>query len=168
MSTAEQLISASDPLGFHEGEYDGYLTVTVVTNERSIKLIYSPQDTRDKLDLLLEESDVNGSVKNAVLGSIGFTTAYKEHSTPSSYASDLPGITLIVKHPVTGKSGQLYNVIMSLNDQYKWTREKVADWIEEACDTKDISFKVPEELKNETGELSKLTQVVKIQRVLAG
>src|SRR5687767_2322560 len=48
----------------------------------------------------------------------------------SSLSSALPGMFQMEKHPVTGKEGDLRNIIMDLNDHYKWTRDEVADWIE--------------------------------------
>lgn len=46
------------------------------------------------------------------------------------WAYDLPGITKVVKHPVSGDDISLFNAIISLNDKHKWTREQIADWIE--------------------------------------
>lgn len=52
----------------------------------------------------------------------------------------LPGVKEIVKNPVTGTKATLERVIINLNDQQKWTREQIADWLE-TLDI-DISFKV--------------------------
>ena len=61
----------------------------------------------------------------------------------------LPGIDAMVAHPVNGECGRLRSVIMSLNDTYKWTREQIADWIDEISDPSgesgpDIRFQIKE------------------------
>lgn len=35
-----------------------------------------------------------------------------------------------VKHPLTGKRDSLNNVIITLNDDAKWSRERIADWLD--------------------------------------
>jgi hypothetical protein len=49
---------------------------------------------------------------------------------PGSLATQLPGIFNTVKHPVSGHTVTIYHAIMSLNDSHKWSRERIADWIE--------------------------------------
>jgi hypothetical protein len=45
--------------------------------------------------------------------------------------SKLPGINEIVKHPFRGEEKWLLeSTIISLNDDYKWSREQIADWLE--------------------------------------
>jgi len=51
-------------------------------------------------------------------------------STIIRTAEQLPGVNEKVKHPVGGIEYKLLDIIMSLNDEYKWTREQIADWIE--------------------------------------
>ena len=34
------------------------------------------------------------------------------------------------KHPVTGRKDQLHCIIVDLNDEYKWTSGKIADWLD--------------------------------------
>jgi len=53
---------------------------------------------------------------------------------------ELPGLNEQVKHPESGKTTTVRAAIISLNDSYKWSREKIADWL----DTLDIDlqFKV--------------------------
>lgn len=46
-------------------------------------------------------------------------------------ARQLPGYERMVRHPMQDNSiYYLGDIIMSLNDSYKWTREQIADWIE--------------------------------------
>ncbi len=42
----------------------------------------------------------------------------------------LPGLTAIVKNPVTQREDELETVIITLNDINKWSRDKIADWLE--------------------------------------
>jgi hypothetical protein len=64
-------------------------------------------------------------------------------NNPSYLSQQLPGVMEKVKHPVDGYMYQLRDVIMSLNDTYKWSREKIADWVE-TLDV-DTRFKLKEE-----------------------
>lgn len=59
----------------------------------------------------------------------------------SSLSKQLPGVKEYVKHPVTGTIGTLWYTIQNLNDNYKWTRNRIADWIE-TLDI-DTEFKEP-------------------------
>lgn len=58
---------------------------------------------------------------------------------------ELPGVREMVKHPVNGNTYTLETVIISLNDQHKWTREEIADWL----DTLDIDLTFKVEVDNE-------------------
>jgi len=53
----------------------------------------------------------------------------------------LPGMTKRVDHPLTsssctdlhfsaGFSERLYDMVIHMNDDHRWTREQIADWIE--------------------------------------
>lgn len=59
----------------------------------------------------------------------------------SSQAEQLPGVKEMVRHPMepTLEDG-LFQVIISLNDQFRWSREEIADWLE-TLDV-DLRFKV--------------------------
>ena len=54
---------------------------------------------------------------------------------------ELPGLDEMVKHPVDGRQGSLKHVIINLNDQHRWTREQIADWL----DTLDIDLRFKNE-----------------------
>lgn len=59
----------------------------------------------------------------------------------------IPNIdTLKAKHPVSGGSSYLLEIIISLNDYHKWTREQIADWLE-TLDL-DLRFQSPGEEVN--------------------
>lgn len=50
---------------------------------------------------------------------------------PSLLSHFLPGIHKKVKNPVSGKEDEdLFEVIISLNDDHSWTRKQIAEWIE--------------------------------------
>lgn len=75
----------------------------------------------------------------------------------SMAAKNLPGVDEIVKECPgckengLGESGydntRLYNLIMHLNDSHKWSREKIADWIESYFDEVP-AFQVKKEEEN--------------------
>jgi hypothetical protein len=167
------LISINGPLSGSTGEalagpgeiFDDIAIITAITDTESIRLFYKADDPRDKIEKLLDENDIDDKTKRAIMQLLGIDAT---SDAPYVLADNLPGISLKVKHPVTGNKDRLYDVIISLNDNYKWTREKIAEWIENVCDVKDIAFKIPEGVKDEAGELSAITGVVKIKRLLPG
>jgi hypothetical protein len=48
----------------------------------------------------------------------------------ASISKSLPGVNEVVKHPLVTGEWMLADIIMNLNDVYRWPREKIADWIE--------------------------------------
>lgn len=54
---------------------------------------------------------------------------------------ELPGVNEMVKNPVTGDKMTLMRVIIYLNDNERWTREQIADWL----DTLDIDLRFKSE-----------------------
>lgn len=62
--------------------------------------------------------------------SIDCGLVYEPESEFEVLAGMLPGANLQVRHPVTYFPENLHDVIMELNDDYKWTREQIADWLE--------------------------------------
>jgi hypothetical protein len=57
----------------------------------------------------------------------------------------LPGLKEMVTHPISKNRNTLERVIISLNDQHKWTREQIADWL----DTLDIDLTFRVEVEDE-------------------
>jgi hypothetical protein len=55
-------------------------------------------------------------------------------SSFSRLSNSLPAMFVKVKHPVGGKQTIIKDIIMDLNDHYKWPREKIADWLDEISD----------------------------------
>lgn len=51
-----------------------------------------------------------------------------------SLVNSLPGLFEHVKHPVTGEQVLLRTTIINLNDVHKWTRDQIADWLDEISD----------------------------------
>ncbi len=64
----------------------------------------------------------------------------------SNLARNLPGMESLVHYPCGHHSlkSSLKNIIMHLNDHDRWSREKIADWLDELHDAGeiDIEFKV--------------------------
>ena len=53
----------------------------------------------------------------------------------------LPQMETIVVNPVNGLKGTLLDTVASLNDNERWTREEIADWIDSLEETGlDMSF----------------------------
>jgi hypothetical protein len=164
MGLTEKMLAISDPLLIKDGILKDMFIVSICTDERVLRITYNKHDSSKNLENLLAQFNVHDKMRLVILKSMGFKVSLNDD--PASLAGNLPGINLEVKHPVTGKSGKLYNVIISLNDSFKWSRESIADWIENTCETSDISFKIPEGKQDETDTLSSLTKVVEIKRVL--
>ena len=79
-------------------------------------------------------------------------------SSPDSLSRKLPGINAVVKHPVDGTTSTLRSIIMNLNDYHKWSREKIADWLDEISDPTgvngpDLRFKSKDDTLDEPEQL---------------
>lgn len=61
----------------------------------------------------------------------------------SQMSYDLPGVNEYSYHPVSSRKMKLRDIIISLNDNHKWTREQIADWLE-TLDI-DITFRKDED-----------------------
>lgn len=85
--------------------------------------------------------------------------AIKPVSDPASLSHMLPGITEKVSHPalkvedhypgctIVGNVHTIRQLVMHLNDDHKWTREEIADWLD-TLDV-DLAFKSPEDVSKE-------------------
>jgi len=109
---------------------------------KNVKLGYSnwhePDHGNDHVTYVHHTS--GGSTKYISSSEVYYTPAYDRGRPP---IDQMPGLRARVKHPVQGHDWYtLEQVIISLNDQYRWTRERIADWL----DTLDIdlSFKTEE------------------------
>lgn len=83
--------------------------------------------------------------------------------SPGFYESinTLPGVKEKSKNPVGGEISSIKEIIISLNDTYKWTRDQIADWLE-TLDV-DLRFKSPddrleEERQNQQKQLDEARQ----------
>lgn len=71
-------------------------------------------------------------------------------SSLKQMASILPGVQESVQHPVNGCMYDLFYLIINLNDDHKWTREQIADWLE----TLDVDLTFPVQCdESKKGEL---------------
>lgn len=142
--------------------------VVAHTEEETVKLFYSEDDSSEQLKKLLLDNGLSESTALGIINAAGMhITAQNNGDDPSTLASKLPGVSgLKALHPVTKKEGTLHTIIISLNDSYGWTREAIADWIESTFDTKDIAFDLPKEVKNEKVQLSDIAKVVTVKPLL--
>lgn len=138
--------------------------VIVVTNTDSVlKIYYSTADSVKLLERFLQNNNLEQSIINAVMTKFGKKPADTDH--PSALSHKLPGVDIIAVNPVNGVKSTLHSTIINLNDEHKWSREDIAQWIENTFDIKDISFNV-EEVPDENTKLSEFTRLVKIERIL--
>lgn len=86
----------------------------------------------------------------------GKVSKKEQESTELSYAAlELPGVNYHVKdcpsRDCEGKSGPIRRMIMHLNDDHRWTRESIADWLENIHDPTglngpNLNFQLEEEV----------------------
>lgn len=93
--------------------------VNIVKDGKCNFRVIDRNNYKDKLQNLIPNDD-------ALLPFVGL---YFEVN-PESLANDLPGIQEVVEHPINKKRMSLRSAIINLNDNHRWTREKIADWIE--------------------------------------
>jgi hypothetical protein len=157
-----QMISATSESGLI---LDFRFVVVATTDDESIKLYYSSTDDPESLKSLMLQNDVPELIALTVLNTTGFHLKNLNGDDPSVLYKQLPGMYIEAIHPVTKAESKLWTVVISLNDEYKWTRESIAEWIENTFDINDIAFK-PGEVECEKGKLSESTKLVKIKRIL--
>lgn len=135
--------------------------VVAVTESETIKFYYTNTDNPAKLKTLLSDNGVADNTSKILLSTAEFDTA---NDGPSELANKLPGVELKTKHPVNNNEDTVRNIIISLNDTHKWSRESIADWLENTFDIEQIAF--GSEVTHEKRTLSEFTKVVKIKRIL--
>lgn len=52
------------------------------------------------------------------------------YDSPSGMVNSMDAMKMEVKHPIEDHTGTVDNIIINLNDGYKWSREKIADWLD--------------------------------------
>jgi hypothetical protein len=58
-------------------------------------------------------------------------------------AMKMPHMDESFEHPATGVKAPLWIIITNLNDHCKWSRDKIADWLDRLNDEGlDLSFRV--------------------------
>lgn len=158
-----QVISSSTFIEVIDGVE--YRYSNVLTEDCRYDLLYTAVDDRK---LLMELVNAN-IIDNDVLDM--FKSELKQYDSPAQLSHTLPGVDKVIKHPVSGLTATLHTIIMNLNDMMQpdkgrpWTREEIADWIEEVMPLEDIMFKSPG-VNNEAGKLSEFANLVKTERVL--
>ena len=140
--------------------------VVGTTDKKVMKLYFSASDPQDLLKQFLLDNKVEEHIISKMIINAGYTKVSNTDSDePYVLADFLPGVDLKAKHPVTEVQLPLKHIIIDLNDHHKWTREAIADWIENTFDTSDISFKIPE-VNDEGKALATTTKLVTIERLL--
>lgn len=147
---------------FHKEK--GVHIVKLMTNDVIIRVEYSLIDNEAGLRQLFIDHDVPEDLVDPLLKACG--KKEPTYEGPSGLSQQLPGIKERVKNPVTGREDELSSVIMNLNDVSHWTREQIADWIENTFEVDVIAFKTPGEVPDEAPKLSESSRLVKIERVL--
>ena len=63
-------------------------------------------------------------------------------------AAKLPNINAYARHPVTSTLAPLWVIVTNLNDHHKWSRDQIADWLDDLNDegVVDLSFKEKESI----------------------
>jgi hypothetical protein len=142
----------------------GY-ALTFTTEEKVTRIYVSNKDISKQS--VLQKFFVTNNIESEMIADIFrvLRTNNFSESDPSTLAKSLPGVNLPAKHPVTRGQWKMWEIVINLNDQYKWTREAIADWIENTFDIKDIAFDY-KVVKDENPGLSEFTRVVTIERIL--
>ena len=148
--------------------FDCGFVIVATTAESHVKLFYRSSDHGKLLKQLLIDNDIEESIASTILKEIGKYIANDLNGdNPAAMAKALPGVMqLRAKHPETGQDDLLWGIVITLNDQWKWKREDIADWIENTFDTNQIAFNPVEEVEDEKGSLSEFAKVVTIKRIL--
>jgi hypothetical protein len=153
----------SGPENFYnpDGKASGLKVFMVMSETVRVKLFYKLSDDTEKLKALIAAENLPEDVTKQLER---ITQAYN-YEDPSTLSRKLPGVDLEAKHPVSNEKGSLWSIIISLNDAHRWTREAIADWIENTFDTKDIAFSAVE-VNDEASGISQSTKLVVQQRIL--
>ncbi len=100
-------------------------------------------------------------IKNASLYSAGFESIPPNPNSPSELSKKLPGIDTVVSLPCNDKcnwyvkydgKASIRTAVIHLNDYHKWSREKIADWLDllQERDGIDLTFKVEDDTVEST------------------
>lgn len=85
--------------------------------------------------------DINGY--ETVLSYYDEVTEWTAKQSLSDMSHELPGINTKVKYPCQcrhDKDDEVFSIIIHLNDKVHWTREQIADWLDELADSGQISI----------------------------
>lgn len=79
-----------------------------------------------------------------IVKSMQYNLAPTPNPNIEKLARNLPGVQEMVKSPCCGTTDSLLRTVIHLNDFHKWTREKIADWLDLLAerDGIDLTFKV--------------------------
>lgn len=170
----KQIVSKLHVFKFYYGDdkWAFYLTDEILESytwqlylSYAIKELMADSDMAKDVEIIVEvDNDVNDQIKEwakqfGTLKDVSELSgkAISHHTSQqnfSSLAKQLPGVNEIINYPCDCFSylelkptGTLLAVIIHLNDEDKWARESVADWLDTL--EIDLSFKTPEKENNE-------------------
>lgn len=114
-----------------------------------------PENTPIKLSTAYLETELNSVIKtwSMQLDTVSYNTQAITGSpkeTTSQLSKQLPGVDAVVECPAcTVKDSppwekKLWYIIQHLNDQHRWSREAIADFLDELPEEIDITFKTKE------------------------
>lgn len=137
---------------------------SLTTDDYKLEFVVSGVPEREKLSKRLSRWIPEENLFSFVDKIVATYGNYPNTPSMTDMALRLPGMGQKEKHPVNGKIGSLFDIIINLNDYYKWTREKIADWLETLDEIP--TFDVPREEKDAEKKLFRVTNLVKIKRIL--
>ena len=106
----------------------GELIKIEVKHKNWQELLFLTPAQCEKFDMLISHKLSLADYADIFLfGTLVVTTYY---GILAENAHNLPGYRRLIVHPITFQKEDMYSVITSLNDHYRWTREQIADWLD--------------------------------------
>lgn len=116
-------------------EENAFASILSGLTKQAWKIIYDPVERQvffSELQKFMDESE--GVWKNPVTGPQDISARTK----------NLPGMGYLVKNPpclhFTHKDVTLWRLVQHLNDQHRWSREKIADFLDELHDSGQVNL----------------------------
>lgn len=102
------------------------------------------QDARDFFEKYFLHDFFNSTAWRDLNGDIRALGRPNGQRTPEQLAKKLPGFDQVEFHPVRKNLDTIGHIIQDLNDNYKWTRDAIADWIETLDDVPKFGVPIEE------------------------
>lgn len=100
-----------------------------------------------KLNMIMQEFGTSAGNMSNVIAQVSKALKTDEESEFEDQMLEvymnLPGADVLLPCPHCGEGSELTEVIIELNDTHKWSREAIADWVDNLHDSGfvDLSFK---------------------------